>query len=154
MTTRKRIVVGLDHTPNGAAALRWAVRQAVLRGWEVVVVRAFRLPGRPERRLEPDLPGERRSARDRAEGWAMDTLRRLDEETCEAARIRVRTVDGEVVPVLADAAAGASLVVVGTPCTGSGLLEELDAVTRCPVVHVEEGGAVHDMYSLAGAGLG
>lgn len=155
MRSRKRIVVGIDHTPNGMAALRWAARQAVLRGWDLVALRAFRLPGRPERVLEADLDGERRAAHDRAQTWVAGAVRGLDDDVLDRLRVRVRTVDGEIVPVLATASASAALLVVGTPCSEDrALVDELDERAACPVVHVEADGVVHDVCSLAKVGLG
>jgi len=39
-----RIVVGVDDSPGGRAALRWALREAELRGAELEVVNAWPLP--------------------------------------------------------------------------------------------------------------
>lgn len=106
--TPGRIVVGLAHTPTSAAALRWAIDQAALRGWDV------------DRR--PPL--------------------------------RVRQVDGDVVPVLAEAAEHAELLVIGTPASDAGVVEALAERARCPMVHVDEDGCAHDVFSMAEAGLG
>jgi nucleotide-binding universal stress UspA family protein len=145
-----RIVVGLDHTPSGSAALRWAAAQAVLRGWDVLVVRAFTLPVRPERILERDLESARRQARDRAQRWAVDVLADVDSRPT----LRVRQTDGEVVPVLVRSARNAELLVIGTPSGDDVLLETLAVRTPCPLVHVDEDGSAHDVFSLAEAGLG
>jgi hypothetical protein len=148
--TPGRIVVGLAHTPTSAAALRWAIDQAALRGWDVLAVRAFELPGRPERVLEPDLENARRDARDRAQRWAIDVVADVDRRP----PLRVRQVDGDVVPVLAEAAEHAELLVIGTPASDADVVEDLAERARCPMVHVDEDGCAHDVFSMAEAGLG
>jgi hypothetical protein len=149
-STPGRIVVGLAHTPSSAAALRWAAEQAALRGWDMLAVRAFTLPGRPERVLERDLASARTEARDRAQQWAVDVMADVDRRPL----LRVRQVDGDVVPVLTDAAEDAELLVIGTPGGDAAVLEELAERTPCPMVHVDEDGSAHDVFSMAEAGLG
>jgi len=150
MFTRRRIVVGLAHTPSGAAALGWALDQGVLRNWEVVAVRAFDLPVRPDRVLEKDLAGERQAAHNRAQAWTLDAIDEFEDH----GRVRVITMDGEVAQVLAKEARRASLLVIGTPWVEDNLVDRLSTMSECPLVHVDADGSVHDVYTLAASGLG
>lgn len=150
MFPRKRIVVGLANTPSGMAALRWALRQGMLRNWEVIAVRAFELPSRPDAAIERDMAGERQAAHNRAQSWTLDAVDELDEH----GRVRVITVDGEVSKVLCSEARHSSLLVVGTPWAENDLIAQLSGRVKCPLVHVDEDGAVHDIFTPAAAGLG
>ena len=69
------ITVGLDHTPAGMAALRYAVDLAATEGHgEVLAIHAFELPARPERRLERNMSDTRRELLDRCQCWIDDAV--------------------------------------------------------------------------------
>jgi nucleotide-binding universal stress UspA family protein len=135
------IVVGLDGSPSSLAALRWAVRQVKLTGGTVDAITAWQIPAA--------ITGY---------GWApiamsecadMERIaqRLLDGAIGEAVapddrwRVHGQTIRGTAGKVLADASAGADLLVLGS--RGHGQLA--DAVigsvgqhcihhAHCPVV--------------------
>ena len=144
-----RIVVGVDGSEHADAALRWALREAVLRGADLDVVAAWHEP------FVPDLSGmapvttatvaiaeETAKIVDRA----IDAALVADDVAGDAVAIH-RTVDhGPAAHVLLRAAEGADLLVVGSRGRGgfAGLL--LGSVSHdvahhapCPVVIVRRG---------------
>jgi len=113
----RRVVVGV----GGPAAVRFALREAQVRGAELEAVRTWRRPGHEERAV---------AALERA-------LRRVP----EGLRIRRHTVEGHARQVLVSASCEADLLVVGTRM----LPGRLGQVTRrllhhaaCPVAVVPE----------------
>lgn len=135
-----RIVVGVDGSAASVAALRWAAREAGLRGAEVRVVRAWdRSQGRRAPYAGPGrAPGpgvDRRSALVRLEVALHATLGHAPRVAVEA-----EVADGLAARVLLDRCAGADLLVLGG---GNGPWEEVGPVARaclrrapCPVVIV------------------
>jgi nucleotide-binding universal stress UspA family protein len=136
-----RIVVGVDDSPEAAAALRWAIDEARLRRAALVIVHAWSFP------LIGELPG-----------GAVDTLT-TDLERAAAALLdqvvhRVagdepgvdverRVLEGGAANVLLAAAAGADLLVVGSRGRGGFAQLLLGSVAQqcvhhapCPVVVV------------------
>jgi nucleotide-binding universal stress UspA family protein len=115
-------VVGVDGSPQGAAALRWAVDEARLRQATLEVVHAWLFP------VVGDVPGAAMDtlARDleRAAGELLDHV--VDEVagTDPGDKLDRRVVEGGAAAVLVDAAAGADLLVVGSRGRGgfAGLL--------------------------------
>ena len=96
-----RITVGLDHTPAGAAAMRYALALAAARkDPEVVAVHAFELSTRPECRLERDMDEVRRDLRGRCQRWIDDATTGMH----PGVRIRLVIADGDPGAVLARAA--------------------------------------------------
>jgi nucleotide-binding universal stress UspA family protein len=136
-----RIVVGVDDSPQAAAALEWALDEARLRHASVEVVHTWLFP------IMGDLPGA-----------AVETLVRDFEQSAAAVLNQVadsvvgpdpgvpverRVVEGGAAAVLVDVAEGAELLVVGSRGRGGfkGLL--LGSVAQqclhhapCPVVVV------------------
>ncbi|MFF4713152.1 universal stress protein [Streptomyces eurythermus] len=110
--TAGRVVVGVGDAPDGAGAVRFAVREAEVRGCPLTAVRAWRSPSQEP--VDHMLIADD-AARSREQRAAAD----LDDALREAARehpgveIDRRPVEGPAHRVLLDASAGADLIVVG-----------------------------------------
>ncbi|CAL9325872.1 universal stress protein [Streptomyces sp. SudanB182_2057] len=110
--TAGRVVVGVGDAPGGAGAVRFAVREAELRGCALTAVRAWRSPSQEP--VDHMLIADD-AARSREQRAAAD----LDAALREAVRehpgvdIDLRPVEGPAHRVLLDASAGADLIVVG-----------------------------------------
>ena len=143
-----RVVVGVDGSAHGAAALRWAADEARLRGARLVAVHAWVFVP-PTAVAEPgmipvaatdlmdDLSLERQAA-ERALDQALQTT--LGDAVGDVDR---RLVEGAAGDVLVDESAGAELVVVGSRGRGgiSGALlgsvsQHVAQHAHCPVVIV------------------
>lgn len=143
-----RIVVGVDGSEHGAAALRWAVDEARVRGANVVAVHAWVFVP-PTAVAEPgmipvaatdlmdDLTLERQAA-ERALDEALEAT--LGDAAGEVDR---KLVEGAPGDVLVDASTGAELVVVGSRGRGGIRGALLGSVSQhvaqhahCPVVIV------------------
>ena len=138
---RMRIVVGVDGSPSSRAALRWAVRQAVLTGGTVDAVMAWQVP--MVLRTSAWAP----IYVDEASGFEEDAQKTLDAvisgEVARADRreVTARVVNGHPAQVLQEAAAGADLLVLGSRGHGSFADALLGSVgqycvhhARCPVL--------------------
>ncbi len=134
---RRRIVVGVDGSEPSKAALRWAIRQAKLTGSVVEAVTAWRYsPGygmAPAPDTAADLEGDAETA----------LIVALGEVSGLAPDVKVcpRVVQGPAAEVLVRAAAGASLLVVGSRGHGGLAAALLGSVSqhcvqhaRCPVL--------------------
>lgn len=111
-----RIVVGVDGSEPSSAALDWALAEARLRGAELEVVCAFRLPagwlGMGEA-MGASLPVDI-TERD-VERYAEETMERmLGERDTTGVEVTRSSAPGHAAPALIDAAEGADLLVVGT----------------------------------------
>jgi nucleotide-binding universal stress UspA family protein len=114
------IVVGLDGSAASVSALRWALREAELRGAKVRVVHAWSYP----------MPSTFHEASHVMElPFAEDAAGLLDKCIAAAApapgvEIEKKVVEGPAAPALVEAARDASLLVVGSRGLGgfSGLL--------------------------------
>jgi nucleotide-binding universal stress UspA family protein len=110
---RPRIVVGVDGSPSSRAALRWAVKQARMTGGTVDAVIAWQLPmvlgGYGWAPLyvaeEGDFEEDARKTLDAVIGQEVGSA--------DGTLVRSRVVQGHPSQALIDAAAGASLLVVG-----------------------------------------
>jgi nucleotide-binding universal stress UspA family protein len=135
------IVVGVDGSPTGAAALRYAAERAILEHAGLSVVMAWepveRAPWQPEPVGDEALENRLILRRE-----IQDVLSERPEVDFQAACVR-----GRAVPVLLDAAHDASILVLG--CRGRGGFEgqRLGSVALyctmyapCTVVIVREGG--------------
>ncbi|HEU4449034.1 MAG TPA: universal stress protein [Gaiellaceae bacterium] len=150
-----RIVAGVDGSPGAAAALRWALDEARLRGATLHVVHAWRLPlyaAAPEAAFAGVTPAsERLDAEveavlaEQASGVVDDAVASLERESGGdlGVELRVEAVRGPAAGVLLERAAGADALVVGSRGHGgfAGLL--LGSVSQqcvqhapCPVVVV------------------
>jgi nucleotide-binding universal stress UspA family protein len=135
-----QIVVGADGSAAGAAAVRWAAREAAERSLGLRIVHAFDW----NRRAERDEAGREgididRHRADVAAATALGQARSVSRNLL----IEVDAVIGDAVPRLLDACAGSELAVVGTRGRAglSGLLlgsvsVRIAALAPCPVVVV------------------
>jgi len=136
----RRIVVGVDGSAESVAALRWACREAGLRGAEVVAVLA--LESACHQVASYALPAPRTSGG--SWGSAREVLRRsVSEAAVLFAGVTVRTeiAEGLAARVLLDQAADADLLVLGRTAYGSDPYRAAGPVIRaclrasgCPVV--------------------
>ncbi|HEX6076361.1 MAG TPA: universal stress protein [Micromonosporaceae bacterium] len=107
------IVVGLDDDPGAAAALRWAVAEARLRGAWVRAVYAYSEPVVADVNLVPlDSSPSLEQAQLAAEVWRDTALVGMPEASQVHVEVHARI--GPPGPVLVDAAAGAVMLVVGS----------------------------------------
>jgi nucleotide-binding universal stress UspA family protein len=111
VTDANRIVVGVDGSDGSNRALAFALDEGRLRGWDVEVVHAWSFPAMPSAPFaptapvaEPDLEASGAAVLDRA----------LDAADTAGVVVTRRQVMGGSGPVLLDAAASASLLVLGT----------------------------------------
>ena len=129
----RRIVVGVDGSAESAAALRWACREAALRGAEVHAVHvreanchslaSYAVPASP-------------SAEDEVE-----EIWRSAAAEHGSAQIRTEVADGLAARVLLDRCAGADMLILGTVSDVPGASRSAGPVIRaclrraaCPVV--------------------
>jgi nucleotide-binding universal stress UspA family protein len=136
MNRTPRIVVGVDGFESSKAALRWAIHQAKLTGAVVDAVTAWQIPAGSGLIPAADLPDYQDDAR--------IILTEAIAEMCTVdteVEVRPYVTEGRAGRVLAGAAEGADLLVVG--CRGHGGLAEamLGSVGQycvhhapCPVV--------------------
>lgn len=107
-----RIVVGVDESPAGTAALTWAAREAEIRGAELKIVHAWQVDAAvamagaevPWLAFESD-------ARSNAARWVADTI---GAEDAEGRPRRIDVVQGAPGLALVEAAHDAEMLVVGT----------------------------------------
>lgn len=145
-----RIVVGIDGTDHAAAALRWALEEAVLRDATVEAVHAWSyvpMPAPTDAGMVPlgwsESTDVRDVMREAAERLAHDAVHDVAGEN---ERVRVSLVEGDPPSALVAAAGGADLLVVGNRGRG-GLSQALHGSTSarvsdiapCPVVVVRAG---------------
>lgn len=113
-SSRAEIVVGIDESRTSAAALRWAVAHAKQSGMPLRLVHAWQLSAVAAEAVAAGagayLEAAAADARARATQWILETL------GGGAAEVRwtLEVHEGGAGPVLAAAAHGARLVVVGT----------------------------------------
>ena len=118
-----RIVVGIDGSSEAAAALRWAVEEAALRGARVEAVHAWAfvpMTTPADSGLVPVAWTESTqmldATREAAERLARDQIRDVLGETHD---VTVSLVQADASEALVEAAAGAELLVVGNRGRGS-----------------------------------
>ncbi|MGQ0483175.1 MAG: universal stress protein [Pseudonocardia sp.] len=163
----ERIVVGVDDSAGGRAALAYALREGGLRGAEVEVVGAY---ARPEYWSGQPVPGW-------VQGPSPEELRdgvraRVEEIVAEAraglagvgaTAVRVCVVGGSAAAALLEAADGADLLVVGSRGHGGFASMVLGSVSLqcvlhapCPVTVVPHSVPTHgpDGRRRVGAGAG
>lgn len=144
MHERRTIVVPIDYTPAGSAALVWAVERAEEQDCDVLAVHAFDRSSTADSRLERDLVGAREQACSRAHAWVIDVL---GDRPATEVRVRIVTRAGSLVQVLPAAADGADTVVLSASAAGGLLVGSLRSRLGCPVVCVDEDGTAHDSAS-------
>lgn len=145
-----RVIVGVDGSETARKAVRWAAREARLRGMKLELVSAWEIPiysyaygyGFPV--ISGDMT---KSLTERAEGHLAEAL---DEARAEAREVQIETIaaEGHPAKVLLDVAKGADLLVVGSRGLGGFRELLLGSVSQqcaqhatCPVVivrHLEE----------------
>ena len=136
----QRIVVGADGSSASLAALRWAVREAGLRGTTLHAVRAWEDAAK---RVAPYA--SHASPPDRVEDL-LDARQRLEDEVTTAVggrppvAVTVEIAEGLAARVLLDHADGAEMLVLGSAgCAPDGIGPVARACLRhapCPVVVV------------------
>jgi nucleotide-binding universal stress UspA family protein len=137
----EKIVVGVDGSESSRRALQWAARQAKVTGASLEVVIAWEVP--PTYRWNVSSPRDLRvGAESILEAAVADVVGEEPDVDVKPA-----VVEGHPVPVLLNAAQGASLLVVGSRGHGTyaGILlgsVSIHCVTlaTCPVTVVRDGG--------------
>jgi nucleotide-binding universal stress UspA family protein len=133
----RRIVVGVDGSAESAAALRWACREASLRGAEVHAVHAWEAPCHSVASYA--VPSQ-------APVPSAETLwGTVLGEYASGLQIRTEVTEGLAARVLLDRCAGADMLVLGTSSDMPGSLRAAGPVIRtclrralCPVVVISE----------------
>jgi nucleotide-binding universal stress UspA family protein len=138
---RDRIVVGLDNSPAGAAALQWALREASQTDASVTVVSAFDPSTRVDLTASSDVEAEVSEHQRRVRDWVARSSPTLPADIA----IRVTTPRSTVLSALADAAKGARCVVVGQPqdARHQELPTKLAGYCLCPIFVFEAGDPAH-----------
>ena len=146
-----RVIVGVDGSETARKAVRWAAREAKLRGMKLELVSAWEIPtySYVSRYGFPAISEEMmKSLTARAEGHLAEAL---DEARAEAREVQIETIaaEGQPAKVLVEVAKGADLLVVGSRGLGGFRELLLGSVSQqcaqhatCPVVivrHLEEG---------------
>ena len=133
----RRIVVGVDGSAESVAALRWACREASLRGAEVhaVHVREEHCHSLASYAV-PALAGEDDVSID-----INDLVRTVQADQAPGVQVKVEEVDGLAARVLLDRCEGADMLILGTSGDVPGGLRSAGPVIRaclrrapCPVV--------------------
>lgn len=137
MNTTYRIVAGVDGSPGGERALRWAVHEAASRGGTVQAVAAYTFDGNDASSLASRQ--RHQEAVERMLGTQVVAALANDPRVA----VTTRVVFGSPTDVLLDSARGASLLVLGSHGHGrlfhAVLGSVADACVRraaCPVVVV------------------
>jgi nucleotide-binding universal stress UspA family protein len=149
----RRIVVGVDGSAESAAALRWACREASLRGAEVHAVHAWEEPC--QRMASYAVPVQGRKAGDQP-GDGFDPLwRAVLPGGAPGVRVRTEVAAGLAARVLLERCAGADMLVLGAAGDAAGPGQSAGPVIRaclrrapCPVVVIS---AARDQFAGAGA---
>jgi nucleotide-binding universal stress UspA family protein len=138
----RTIVVGVDDSAEGRAALTWALREAALSGMPVRAVRAWTSTLSAAFPAGVFVGASDSDVQDAAAALAA-TLVEDARVAADAVDVSVRAVSGLAGPVLVEATAGADLLVVGTRGAGRISRALLGSVTEhvlrhalCPVAVV------------------
>ncbi len=106
------IVVGIDETPAGAAALKWAAHEAELRGGELKIVHVWQIDAAVAMAgVEVPWMAYESDARSNAGRWVADTI---GAEDANGNPRPIEVVQGSPGPTLTEIARDASMLVVGT----------------------------------------
>ncbi len=129
------IVVGLDDSPTGKAALRWAADYAMLTGWRLRAIHALSWPFGAGSDTERSMREIDEAYRTSITGLFAEIDPHLDWQ--------LQLVKGDAGPVLVEQSASARALVVGTPAhVGLGRLltgsvgQHCLHHTSCPVIFV------------------
>lgn len=106
------IVVGVDETPAGTAALQWAAHEAELREAELKIVHVWQIDATVAMAgVEIPWTSYESDARTSAEQWVTETIGAKDGAGNDR---RVDVLQGAPGPTLVEASRDAALLVVGT----------------------------------------
>jgi nucleotide-binding universal stress UspA family protein len=128
----RRIVVGVDGSAESVAALRWACREASLRGAEVHAVRVREEHCRSFASYAVPAQSTADTA-DLADDDSIDMndlVRSVQAGQTPGVQVRVEEVDGLAARVLLDRCAGADMLVLGTSSDVPGALRSAGPVIR------------------------
>jgi nucleotide-binding universal stress UspA family protein len=169
----RRIVVGVDGTADSMIALRWACREARIRGAEVHAVHVWEAPLHSPASYAVPAPGKPYDeAGDECQMWKAALA-----DVAPGVRVRTETAVGLVARVLLDRCKGADMLVLGTasdvpePVWSAGpVIRACLRRSPCPVVVIsaEQEGmwgretaldvtvapALRDVPTVSGAGVG
>jgi nucleotide-binding universal stress UspA family protein len=134
----RRIVVGVDGSAQGAAALRWACREASLRGAEVHAVYAWEASLHPAASYA--VPAQASGGSDFDVLW-----QEVLPDPVPGVRVRTEVAQGLAARVLLERCTGADMLVLGTRGDTPGSTRSAGPVIRaclrrspCPVVVISE----------------
>jgi len=110
--TTNTIVVGVDETPAGAAALRWAAEEAELRGAELKIVHVWQIDAAIAMAgAEVPWMAYESDARSNAARWVAETI---GAEDAAGNPRRIDVEQGAPGPTLVELSKDAAMLVVGT----------------------------------------
>lgn len=137
MTT---VLVGVDGSAGSVESLRWALREAKLRGDDVDVVHCWHLPYVSDPTGLAVYPMDQ--LRECADALLADVMRQVD-DAVDGLTVTSRAIIGPAAATLIEASAHADLLVVGRRGHGGFLTllmgsvaQQVAAHSRCPVVIV------------------
>ena len=141
MAQWKRILVGVDGSPESRKALEWAGDEAVRHGSELVVLTAWSgtLPPPPAPSGTFSVQGAtrtREAAREAAEGALMEMIRDVLGED-PTVLVRPRVIEGNASKLLIDLSGDADLLVVGSRGYGGFADLLLGSVSQNAVAHAK-----------------
>ena len=132
----RRIVVGVDGSAESAGALRWACREASLRGAEVHAVHVWEAPCHPAASYAASVPVSKPDGSDFDGLWQA-----VMPDPVPDVRVRAEVAHGLAARVLLERCAGADMLVLGTSGDERGSNRSAGPVIRaclrrppCPVV--------------------
>jgi nucleotide-binding universal stress UspA family protein len=133
-----RVVVGIDNTPAGTAALRWAAAEAARQGTTLHVLQVHDPAERADVSARPDADAELREVRRRLFARVSARLQTVPARP----DVTVSAVRGALVERLVHEARGAATTVVGEPRSASHRDLPTQLASRCdgPVVVIDEDG--------------
>jgi nucleotide-binding universal stress UspA family protein len=108
------IVVGVDGSASSRAALRWAVRQAVLTDGTVNAITAWHVPVSPYGYTWAPISVDEADHLQEDARKALDAAISEEVDPADRHRVTARVINGHPADVLLKAAAGADLLVVGS----------------------------------------
>jgi nucleotide-binding universal stress UspA family protein len=114
-----KIVVGVDGSPSSRAALRWAVRQAVLTGGTVDAVMAWRIPMILRTSAWAPIYVDEATSLEKDARTTLDAVVGNEVQSADSPLVTARVVNGNPAQVLQEAAASADLLVLGSRGHGS-----------------------------------
>ena len=133
-----RIVVGVDGSTHGREALRWALREARLRGLPVVALHSYHVP-----MASIDVPASYVDLRPAAVATLEDEVAKALADLGADVAVETRVSEGDAGIALVRAATGGDLIVVGAGRHGviagallGSISQYVTCHAPCPVVVV------------------